>query len=94
MDDGEWVPALMCRSDCEERQRVWRDCVSSLEDKAAFEDAIQVLVSSLSLSLSLSHTHKHTHLFNQSKFPPPQPSLLLKTHTQKVKRRLLQYVLL
>ncbi len=36
----------MCRSECEERQLIWRDCLSSLEveDKAAFDDAFLDLV--------------------------------------------------
>jgi hypothetical protein len=46
----------MCRSDCEERQLIWRDCVSSLEveGRAAFDDATEVLVRLLGLRVRVN----------------------------------------
>jgi len=38
VDEGVWVPALMCRSACEERKAVWDTCVGRIEEAGLLSD--------------------------------------------------------
>ena len=48
VDGKGWVPSLLCRSECESHQEVWRECLSALgtdaETKGNFDDAMLELV--------------------------------------------------
>jgi hypothetical protein len=48
VEDDLWLPSLMCRSECENKNLEWNACLKELEskqdEKKAFDDAIMALV--------------------------------------------------